>query len=187
MGSMNEHLNEDAVQTAMQQKALGQQQAAAPTQAHPQPAQHPLAPDAQPREVGSLQEELLHRPVADIGSELKAFVDPYQLLNINPETDTPEEQAQKKQLHQRFTKLEAEDEQEAKKQFNLRMQQRQQQLKEDQMKQQQQAQAKQTFVVPGGKKDGPVGPGGGKSKKADTMQQMQQQRSSPLSKLQGAN
>ena len=76
MGQFGEHLDESAMQQAMTQKALAQQQAnpqtAAAAAAGAKQAAQP-ASQQQPREVGSLGDELLKRPFHDIWHEIKQF------------------------------------------------------------------------------------------------------------------
>ncbi len=170
MGAFNEEMDQQSMQTALQQKALTQQQSVTPTQA----AAASQGP-AQPREVGTLTEELLQRPAKDVAEGLVSFFDLHKLLNINPETDTPEEQAQKRQMHQRYQEMTEAEKAEAQKNAKMAMEQKQHDLQVEEQKKQAEAQQDKQLNIPTGKKDGPVGPGQ-KSHKQDMVAKLQHDR-----------
>ena len=69
------------------------------------------APNTQPpREVGTIPEELVTRPLEDLGTEVKSWFDVNAWFGIKS-TDTPEQQQQKQQLHARYQQLTSEQQQ----------------------------------------------------------------------------
>lgn len=175
----DEHLEQNAMQTALQQKQLSQQatsaaqsttggsalqmQQLAQQAGSAQAARAPVTP----REVSSIKDELLKRPAQDIATQLKAFVDINALLGINPEKDDPQTQAKKKAVLNRWQKLDAEQKEIAQKFFQEKMQKKKQEQQEEEAKKQQKAQAEQQqLVMPSSPKKGPVGPGGSGKKAA---------------------
>jgi hypothetical protein len=192
VGAPTEHLDEAAMQAAGQQKQLSQQQSSA------QPASgksgtNPLAsqPDAasaptgdgkgtfqpeKPREVSDLGEELVKRPLADIKKGLASIFDLNALFGVN-NADTPEEQAKKKSMHQRFQKLTEEQQQVAQKNYQEEMQKKKtEEEEEEQKKQEEEANQKQAIAAPASTKKGPVGPASGQSKKQKNQNMLQQSR-----------
>ncbi|MDQ3008084.1 MAG: hypothetical protein M3Q81_00635 [bacterium] len=182
LGNFNEHLDENALHAASQQKALAQQGSTATGQTPPPGNAPGTQPAAEPRDVGSISEELLTRPVSDIKEELSAFVDINLLLGLSYEDD-PETQQKKQQLHQRMQKLTAAEQERTHQLYQEKMQRKRQDEEEAlQRKQQQQAAAANTLVVPTGKSDGAVGPGGtGKQRAAQKLQQDRQTLGGPQS------
>ncbi|MBU1967279.1 hypothetical protein KJ707_04510 [Patescibacteria group bacterium] len=191
MGAFNEHLDESAFKTASQQKQLTQQQT------NTQPASgksgtHPLLPQTdakapsgegkgtfqpqKPREVGSFQDELMRRPLKDIKKGLVSIFDLKALLNINTQ-DTPQEQAKKQSLHQRFGKLTEEQQQVAGQKYQEAMQKKKrEQEEEERKKQEKEAKQQSAVMVPSSPKKGPIGPASGMSKKQKTASMVQQSR-----------
>jgi hypothetical protein len=191
MGASSEHLDEAAMKSAGKQKQLTQQQAST------QPASgksgtNPLLPQTdtqaptgegkgtfqpqKPREVGSLKDELVKRPLQDIKKGLSNLFDLSVLFKVNTD-DSPEEQAKKKSLHQRFQKLTEEQQQVAQKQYQEEMQQKKlEQEEEEQKKQEEEAKQKSDIAPPSSTKKGPVGPASGQSKKQKTQSTLQQSR-----------
>jgi hypothetical protein len=185
MGDQNEHMDESAMQAAMQQKALAQQTTTAtptppagaggiPGAPATMPGAAPGPGPGQPREVGSLAEELVTRPLQDVGKELKSFVDINNLLGIDPVKDDPQTQAHKKRLHQGWNKLTQEDQAYVQQKFQQETKIKQQEKEAEQLKEQQKAQQSQDLVIPTGVKKGAEGPGGSKKKQAT--QRLQQDR-----------
>lgn len=177
----DEHLEENAFQQAMGQKALGQQATAAsqsttggsalqPGQLPGQlPGQQPGAQPPQPREVSTIPDELVKRPAKDIVQGLKSIFDINTLLGIDPTKDDPQTQARKKQQLQRWQSLNQEQQQYAQQLFQEKMKKKQQAEQEEQMKKQQEQQRQaQSFEMPSSPKKGPVGPGGSGKKAAVT-------------------
>jgi hypothetical protein len=184
MGAFNEHLDDDAMQNAMQQKGLTQQNASAadptgmggggalPGAAGTQnrPAQPP-----KPREIGSITEELVNRPAQDIFKGLKSIFDLNSLLGLPQAEDDPQTKARKQQMLQRYNKLSDEQQAVARQKYQESMQKKQAEEQEKQAKKQQEEQQKsQTINVPSGTKKGPEGPGGSKKQKA--VNKLQQDR-----------
>lgn len=173
MGAANEHLDEAAVQAAAKQQALTQQTtssaqpaaggtalgSAAGAGANPfgagAGAANPASRPTPPREVGSIAEELVQRPVHDIGKELMAFFDLNTLLGINPQQDTPQEQARKKQMLQRWNNLNQEQQAVAQEKYQTELRKKQKEEQEKEARKQQEAQQAQSFQVPSSPKKGP--------------------------------
>lgn len=192
MGAPSEHLDEGAMKVAGQQKQLSQQQSstqaasgksgtnplASPTDAAKAPAgegKGTFQPE-KPREVSNLGEELVKRPLADIKKGLTSIFDLNALFGVNP-GDTPEEQAKKKSMHQRFGKLTEEQQQVAQKKYQEEMQKKKmEEEEEEQKKQEEEANKKQAIIAPASTKKGPVGPASGQSKKQKTQNMLQQSR-----------
>lgn len=170
-GLDSEKMEQQAMGGAMQQKTAQQQAGATPTQsaqAQSSLAQQQGQPPPPPRELSSISEELLKRPVKDVWGGLRSLFDLNTLLEINP-GDTPEEQARKKQLHQRFQQLTEAEQQEAKKRYQQELQRKQAAEKEKQEKEQQRQQQAQAGALPSvGKtsKRGTALMGGSQKKKA---------------------
>lgn len=184
-GAFSEHLDENAMQAAMGQKQLSQQQAdpstaSAAAQAAQQKGLQGLtqAPSKQkPREVGTIPQELVARPAKDIVKGVLSLFDINSLLGVDPVSDSPQEIAKKRQIHQRWTKLNQEQQQVAQQRYQELMQKKQQQEQEEQIRKEQEAQAEQQAVMPtSGPKKGPAGPAGSKKQKAS--QQLEMQRKS---------
>lgn len=136
-------------------------------------AQKPI----QPRQVSTIQQELIERPLQDISQELKSFVNLNALLEINPQTDTAEEQARKQQLHSRWDQLSQEQQQIAQQTYQREMHRKQLLEQEAQRKAQQQSVQKSQLALPSSPAKGPVGPASGNKKKAAATQ-LQQNRQS---------
>lgn len=192
-GGFNEHLDENALQQAMGQKAFSQQ--ASSQQSSLQsgqggskaqtdfsklqsgdlpPGMEGLAGGAgtkapKPREVGSFKDELLVRPVQDVIKGLKSLFDINALLGVNPQVDSPEEQAKKRQMHQRWQKLDQEQQQVAQANYQKEVQKKQAEEEERMRKAQQEEAARANAIqAPSSPQKGPKGPGGSKKQKAVT-------------------
>lgn len=196
LGAQSEHMDEAAMQAASKQKQLTQQQSST-QQASGKSGTNPLlspqsatgqknqTPDGggkgtfqpeKPREVGNLGDELIKRPLADIKKGLASFFDLNALLGINP-GDTPEEQAHKKSMHQRFQKLTEEQQQVAQKKYQAEMQKKKMEQEEaEQKRQEEEAKQSQPIAAPSSTKKGPVGPASGQSKKQKTQSMLEQSR-----------
>ncbi len=192
LGAPAEHLDEAAMKAASQQKQLSQQQSSvqsasgksgtnplvSPTDKTqlPQGENKSTFQSQKPREVSSLKDELIYRPLADIKKGLTSIFDLNALLGINTE-DTPEEQAKKKQIHQRFQKLTEEQQQVVQKKYQEQMQQKKlEQEEEERKKQEEEAASQQSIIAPASPKKGPIGPASGQSRKQRTQSLLQQSR-----------
>lgn len=191
-----EHLDENATSQAMAQKQASQQlgnsaqsttggnalkSLGSKQQGGSQPGQ---AKQSTPRSVDSIPGEIKNF-VGDVGKELKNFFDLNALLEINT-ADTPEQQAKKRQISQRFNRLTQEQQQIAQQQYQTEMKKKQQEEQEKQAKKQREEQMKaQSIALPSSPKKGPVGPGG-KNKKTDAAAMLSQQRKASLSKVSSA-
>jgi hypothetical protein len=169
-----EALDESALQQAVSQKQLGQAQAAGsgnpqgvPTGTNPL---SPGTPPAAPREVGSIVEELVTRPAVDIAKGLWSLFDFSAALGITPpETKTPEEKARLQATHNRYQKLNQEQQAYARKKYQEELQKKKvEREQEEQRKQQQAQQASQEIAMPSSPKNGPVGPAGSSKQRAMT-------------------
>lgn len=182
-----EHLEQEAATSAVQQKQLTQQttqssqsttggSAQQPGNSHQPPAQQAQPP----REVGTMQEELVKRPLQDIAKGLRSLFDLNTLLGIRP-GDTPEEQEKKKSLNHRFEQLTEEQQQVAKKRYQEEMQKKKVEEEEKEKKKQQEMQAKSASIAPpSSPKKGPVGPSGsGKQRAQQILERDRQQLSRP--------
>ena len=190
LGSPDQHQDEAAMKAAVKQKQLQQQQSS--TQAGSGKAgTNPLlqktadkqqqGPDFQsgkPREVGSLKDELIKRPLKDVKKGLTSLVSLEALFNVNAD-DTPEEKVKKQKLHQRYQKLNQEQQQVAKKKYQEKLQ-RQKHEREEEAKKKQAAEVKkqqqQAVAPPSSPKKGPAGPTAGQKKKKQAAQRLQQNR-----------
>lgn len=132
---------------------------------------------SQPRQVTSFKEELIDRPLQDISQELKSFTNLNALLEINPQTDTPDQQAHKQQLHAKWEQLSQEQQQIAAQTYQQEMQRKRTIEHDDKVKAEQRAAQKTPLAMPSGPNNGPVGPASGNKKKAATTQ-LQQNRQS---------
>lgn len=187
----DERLDEAAMQRAMTQKAVTQQQSstqpatgkagtqplpAGPDTTAPSQTKGTFQPDV-PREVGTLKQELVERPAHDIITGLKSFFDINVLLGIQPQADSPEEQAHKKQLHQRWQQLNQEQQQVAKQRYQQELQKKERAKQEEEARKQQEQQAEQQRIaVPKSPKKGPIGPASGGSRKQNAEEMMEQSR-----------
>jgi len=182
MGQFGEHFDESVTNQAMQQKALGQQQAApsgaaaaaAASQTKPQsPQQRP------PREVGSFKDELLIRPARDVSQGVKEFFSLNTWLGINPDTKDPQEKQRMVATHRRYQQLTEEQQAYARKKYEADMKKKQLEEEEKQRrKQQEEEQKNQELPLPSSPKKGPIGPGmSGKQKAAARVQQDRQRLS----------
>lgn len=179
----DEHLDENAMQQAMQQKALQQQGTTAGTK--PQPQQHGAGagvPPAPPREVGTIPDEA-KRAGQDVWTEIKQFFRLNTWLNINPDAKDPAELAKQKQTHQRWQKLNQEQQSVAKKMYQQEVQRKKAQAEEEERKRQQAKQQEASALpMPSSPQKGPVGPTGSKKQKAiNKLQQDRQNMSGPSS------
>ncbi len=136
----------------------------------------PAGKPTPPRNVGSIVEETVKRPAEDIVKEAKSFFDLNRLLGINPETDGPEQQAHKQQLHSKWQSMTQSEQQVAQQRYQQLAKQKQvaEQQKADSQRQNAQ---QQQLVMPTSTKKGAEGPGGGSRKKMMT-QQLNQNRQS---------
>ncbi len=182
-GSFNdsfEQFDDQAMSSAVQQKAMTQQQTSS---AQPQTGGSALggqtpqagAIPATPRPLGSITEELVNRPVKDVVKGLASLFDINSLLGIHPESDDPQTQAKKKQMLSRWQNLDAKQREVAQKRYQEELQKKKQAEEQAQAEKQQQEEAKKAFVMPAGKSDGPVGPGG-TGRKPAAVAQMEQDR-----------
>lgn len=177
----DEHLEENAMQGAIQQKALQQQSTNAGTKSQSQQQATGLPP-APPREVGTIPEET-KRAANDIWGEIKQFFELNTWLNINPESKDPAELAKRKQTHQRWQKLNQEQQSVAKKIYQEEIQRKKALAEEEERKKQQQKQQEASALpMPSSPQKGPVGPTGSKKQKAiNKLQQDRQNMSGPSS------
>jgi len=134
------------------QTALGQSASASSTSSLVAPqigSQQPQqSPSAEPREVGTLKEELIDRPLNDIQTELGRFLSLSEFLGIENPSDTPEEKAKKQQMLQNFNQLSQEDQAAAQQIYQERMQLQQQKDDEMMARNQREAAARENSIAP---------------------------------------
>ena len=180
------HLDEAAMQALGQQKqqqqqasVLGQQGAAKQLAQNQGAGQTPLSgiPNQEqqtPREVSSLKDELIKRPIKDITETFKAFFNLDRLLGINS-GDTAEDKAKKQKLSQRWQKLTQEEQEFAKQKYQQELQKKQEEEREkEQKKQEEEAKKQESLPMPQGRQTGFQGFAGQSGKqKAQSMVQRQ--------------
>jgi len=168
-------------QATQQSSVLGQQGVAKQQAVAEGAGQTPLAANevakqqTPPREVTSLGEELIKRPIKDILQTGKSFFDLNALLGINPE-DSPEKKAKKQKIAQNWQKLTSEEQAFVQQQYQEEQQKKQQELQAEQEQKEKEAQEAeaQTIAPPSSPQKGPVGLTG--SKKQQTSQLLQNRR-----------
>ncbi len=187
-GFSDEYENSNALSAATTQKqatqqssVLGQQGVAKQQAVSEGAGQTPLATSevakqqTPPREITSLGEELIKRPVKDILQTGKSFFDLNALLGINPE-DPPEKKAKKQKIAQNWQKLTSEEQAFIQQQYQEEQQKKQQELQAEQEQKEKEAQEEeaQAIAPPTSPQKGPVGLTG--SKKQQTSQLLQNRR-----------
>lgn len=181
-GDSNEHLDAQAMQTAVKQQALTQQLGSnGPTAKTPlgQSGRPPTTSPTEPNTpaVGTLQEELVTRPIQSVAKELVAFFDINRLLDIDPVQDPPEIQARKKAIHQRWGQLTEAQQHVAEQQYQAELAKKkhdQEQIEQEKIEKERASQS--TLVIPSSVRKGPIGPAAGQSHKTSTIQAMQHER-----------
>ncbi len=180
-----ERMEQQAIQGATQQKAVQQQSGSTGTSSSDQHNSSQANTHTPPREMGSLTDELVKRPAKDVAQELKGFFDLNSLLEINQE-DTPEEQAKKRQLHQRFQQLTQSEQKVAQEKYERELQKKQQEERLKQQEEEEQRQKDATVMPEVGKvsRRGTALMGGSQKKKAAARMAHDRQR---IGKVAGAN
>lgn len=191
LGSPDEHLDENALKAAAAQKQLTQQQSSTKPGSG-KSGTDPLLPQSEtgdqlsapgqgtfqpqkPRQVSTLKNELVVRLLKDVKKGVASIFDLNALFRVNTQ-DTPEEQAKKKSLHQRFQNLTDEQQQVVQKQYQEDLQKKKLEQEEEERKKQEKAeQERQTLALPSSPKKGHVGLAG-MSKKQKNQTLLQQQR-----------
>lgn len=137
------------------------------------------------RSVGSIPQEF-KRMTGDVKTELQDFFSIDRLLGVD-NSDTPEQQAKKRQMLNRWQKLTQAEQEVARQKYQKEMQQKQEEEKQKQMKKQQEEQAKANEIAPpSSPSKGPMGPASGMSKKAKASANLQRQMKT-MSTVAGAN
>lgn len=175
LGQFNEHLDESSMMQAASQKAATQQ-GVSPASAMPAAMAQQLRQGgspgggAGPRDVGSLADELIKNPAQDISEGLKSFFSLNTWLGIDPpKPDGPDEIQRKQQLHQRYQRLDQEQQQIVQQKYQMELQKKRQQEQMDaQRHQQEEAQKAQQIEMPSSPQKGAAAPGGSKKQKAVT-------------------
>lgn len=175
MGQFNDHLDENAMQQAVQQKALSQQ---AGSQTGPIKQNAPGAPQQpQSAEAPSLFDTTVSRPIQDIAKTILEAMHLDKLLGLFGTSDTPEDKAKKQAMMRRYNQLTEEEQAVARQKYQKRMQEEKARQQEEEQKKRIAEQKKQdTVVMPSS--GAPKGPdaGGGRSKKSNAIQKLQQDR-----------
>lgn len=152
----------------------------------PDQASASFSPPDQAREVGSLKEELVERPLADIETELIAIFSLQKLLGIENPSDTSEQKAKKAQLNQRFNQMTQEEQAVAQQHYQEQLMRKRQQEEQDLIKKQQaEAAQAEPLVLPSGPQRGPADRGS-QSKAQAALQKLKQDRTTMSSNLQSA-
>ncbi len=147
----------DAHSTAAAGAALGSHASTPAAVSHSAPA----ASHQAPREVTSISEELITRPMQDIGHEVASWFDLNKLFGINTEV-SPEEKQQRQELFSRYQQLTQEQQQYVQKRLQQEHQRKELMAHEDQQAAaQKQAEASNSpLAAPSGSQKGLVGPAG---------------------------
>lgn len=180
-GDSNEHIDEAAMQQALKQKQLGQQTASPsslPTNGLPGKPLTAGLPGAgqtsQPRPIDPSKELLWM--AQDIGKGILSLFDINTLLGGAPQNETPDQQAKKRQMHQRWQQMTQEEQAYAQQKYKEEMAKKQQKEQEKQQRRQAEEEKNaESIAVPSSPQKGPVGPASGNKKKATT-QRLQTQR-----------
>jgi hypothetical protein len=173
MGQLNEHMDQQAMTTAMQQKGMNQQagQAAAAPGAMPGlPNSDALSggvTPATPREVGTLTEELVTRPAHDVAEGLLSIIDLNNILGLPQTPEDPATEQKKQVILQNYNQKTQEVQTIAKQRYQEDIK-RKQLEEENKARQAQAAQQRPQLVMPSSPQKGPVGPGGSNKQKAMT-------------------
>lgn len=184
-GLGGEHLDESAFQQMMQSKQAGLQgsQAGSALQGQTSAGTQKRGAQRAPRLVAPLKEPSYF--VQDLAKSLGSFVDINKILGVE-DTDTPDQQARKKQFHQRYQRLSQDEQAYVQKKYQQDMKEKQQQEEEKERKKQAEQEEKNQRQIesPTKPKKGPVGLTGNRKQKAKTIVQRQRQK---LGSVQGAN
>ncbi len=160
-----EHMEERAMEQALQQKALSQQQAGS---SGPVPASQSVGQTSTPKEprpIGTVSDELKLIP-KDILDETKNLLNITNWLGLNQEAKDPEEMSKRKQAHSRYEKLTADERAVAQQMYEAELKKRQAAEEETEQRKQLEAQRSEEYVIPSGPQKGPVGPAGSGKQKA---------------------
>lgn len=148
----------------------------------------PAASHQAPREVTSISEELITRPIQDIGHEVASWFDLNKLFGINTEA-SPEEKQQRQELFSRYQQLTQEQQQYVQKRLQQEHQRKELMAHEDQQAAaQKQAEASNSpLAAPSGSQKGPVGPAGtGQKSRSQMMTNVVNQNRQSFNKLQNS-
>ncbi|MBP7700729.1 hypothetical protein KA111_01545 [Candidatus Woesebacteria bacterium] len=136
----------------------------------------------EPREVAEIPEEA-KRGAEDVWKEVKQFFSINTWLGINPEGMTPEEQAEAKEFHANYQRLDQEQQGVARQMYQEKMEKKHAQEREDRQRKEMEAQqSEQGFEMPAGPQKGAQN--GGKTRKQQVLHKMKQDRTT-LSNSQG--
>lgn len=173
MGQFGEHLDEAAMMKAMQTKGMQQQKASASTSPTPLSS----AQKNQPRDMGSLKDELITYPLQDLIDGFKSIWDLDAWLGIEPKPGQEEERARKEIMLKRFNKMTDEEQAIFKQRYQERLKKMQMEEEEKaRQKQMKEQQAHQSLQIPSKAASGPVGPGMGGKQKAKAQLDFDRQR-----------
>lgn len=182
MGQFGEHMDEAAMQQALAQKAMSQQSGSTATVPTPKPAspQTNVPPKADSfREVGSLKDELVVRPLQDLWHGFKSIFDLRAALGLNEKTsEQQQELARQEMILKRYNQLTEEQQAIAQKNYQERLAKQQQEEQEKQQKAEAEQRQHQTIQAPSKAASGPVGPGMSGKQKAKAQLDFDRQRMS---------
>lgn len=175
MAAQSKALSQAQSQAQSQAGSLGQFSPGAGKQAGPGGMDNPFgqsggtssANQAAPRPVGTLSEELIKRPAKDILTGLKSVFNIQEIFDIKP-TDSPEQQAKRRQMHQNYQKLDAAQQEVVQEEYQKRMEEKQANEQKAEEARRRKAQQSQTIQAPSGQKKGPDAGGGSRKQRAQT-------------------
>lgn len=177
MGQFGEHLDETAMQQAIGQKALQQQQSSFAKTPQALTAQQKNLKPTPPREVGSLTDELIKRPFEDLMDGFKSLADLNMWLGLEPTEEQQQERARKEVILKNFNRMTDEEQAIVKQKYQERMQRMQAEEEEKQRRQQIETQQQHASIqVPTKAASGPVGPGMSGNQKAKAQIDWDRQR-----------
>ncbi len=170
-GGLSEHMDEAAMQQALSAQAQSQQTGAISPQQVAQTAATQASSTQQPREMGTLGEEV-ERMGSDVVEGIKDFLSFATWFGLDPQTMTPEEKQRLKTVHTTYQKLDQEQQAYARQKYQQEQQRKKQQEEEAAMRRRQQEEAaNKDVIVPKSPQKGARGFGGSKKQKATQMLQ----------------
>lgn len=178
LGQFGEHLDEQALQQAAQQKALAQQGSSAGPAPLAQNTSNDAVPENPPQGGVDIFDAVITAPVEAVGKTLISLFGLDELLGIDTTApQTPEERAKKQAMLRRYNQLDEQQQAVARDLYQQRLRREQQLQYEEERKRQLEAQKDDAPLQAQGKpQSGPQGPGGQRSKKQQMLSKLQQDR-----------
>ncbi len=178
LGQFGEHLDEQALLQAAQQKALSQQSSSVSQTPVAQNPTDTAAPEPQSAGGPSLFDTLITAPMEAIGKTFLSLLGLDKLLGIDTSApQTPEERAKKQTLLRRYNQLDDEQQAVARTRYQQRLRREQMLQQEEERRRQFEAQKDEAPLQAQSKpQSGAQGPGGQRSKKQQMLSKLQQDR-----------